>query len=50
MKKNKHRMIYLAEDDLVKKIAEMRDKHQLNISALIRDLLEKKYRELKDNE
>ena len=50
MEKNKHRMIYLADDILAKKVAEMRSKHQLNISALIRDLLEKKYQELKNNE
>jgi len=39
-------MIYMADDDLVAKIKEMRTKHQLNISALIRDFLERKYNEL----
>lgn len=46
----KHRMIYLAEKELVEKINEMRNKYQLNISAVIRDLLEKKYQDLKNNE
>lgn len=44
-----HKMIYMADDTLVEKINEMRSKHQLNISALIRDLLEKKYKEIKDH-
>jgi hypothetical protein len=43
-------MIYLADDSLVEKVVYMRKKHQLNISALIRDFLEKKYSELKKNE
>jgi len=50
MTKKKHKMIYMADDELVTKINWMRDKNQLNISALIRDLLEKKYIELKQNE
>lgn len=44
----KYRMIYMADIELVKKIQEMRVKHQLNISALIRDFLERKYKELKN--
>jgi len=48
--KKNHKMIYMADSTLVEKINEMRDKHQLNISALIRDLLDKKYQELKNNE
>lgn len=43
-------MIYVADDSLSEKITYMRKKHQLNISALIRDFLEKKYLELKTNE
>jgi len=43
-------MIYLADDETVEKIKWMRSKHQLNVSAVIRDLLEKKYLELKNNE
>lgn len=50
MNKKPNRMIYLADDSLVEKVAYMRKKHQLNISALIRDFLEKKYLELKKNE
>jgi len=50
MKKNKHRMIYLADNELLAKINWLRSKHQLNVSAVIRDLLEKKYMELKNNE
>lgn len=42
-------MIYLADDQLVKKIIYMRQKHQLNVSAVIRDALEKKYKELHEN-
>jgi hypothetical protein len=48
MNKKKHRMIYLADDELVDKIKFMREKHQLNVSAVIRDALEKKYQELKN--
>lgn len=50
MNKKPNRMIYLADDDLVEKIKEMRSKFQLNVSAMIRDFLEKKYQELKRNE
>lgn len=50
MKRKYHRMIYVADDSLSEKITYMRKKHQLNISALIRDFLEKKYLELKTNE
>ena len=48
MNKKENRMIYMADDGLVKKIKEMREKYQLNISALIRDFLERKYKELKN--
>ena len=41
-------MIYLADDQLVNKIKVMRNKHQLNISAVIRDALKKKYQELEN--
>ena len=40
-------MIYLADDELVEKIKLMREKYQLNISAVIRCALEKKYQELR---
>ena len=42
-------MIYLADDMLLEKIKIMREKHQLNISAIIRDCLENKYKELIEN-
>lgn len=47
MNKKENRMIYMVDDELFAKIKDMRDNHQLNISALIRDLLEKKYLEIK---
>jgi hypothetical protein len=43
-----NRMIYLADDQLVEKIKELREKHQLNVSAMIRDFLEKKYKEINE--
>jgi len=46
MNKKSHRMIYMADDKLVEKIKTMREKYQLNVSAVIRDALEKKYQEL----
>lgn len=49
MNKKENRMIYLANDELVNKIKEMRNKYQLNISAVIRDCLENKYKELNEN-
>ena len=45
--KKENRMIYMADDDLVAKIKEMRSKYQLNVSAVIRDCLIKKYLEIK---
>ncbi len=50
MNKKQNRMIYMADDGLVKKIKEMRSKYQFNVSAMIRDFLEKKYLELKESE
>ena len=50
MNKKQNRMIYMADDELVEKIKEMRSKYQFNVSAMIRDFLEKKYLELKQNE
>lgn len=50
MNNKKHRMIYLANDELVEKIKFMRETHQLNVSAVIRDALEKKYQELKNED
>ena len=47
MNKKDNRMIYMADDQLTKKINWIREKHQLNISAIIRNFLEKKYQELK---
>jgi len=49
MNKKQNRMIYLADDELVNKIKIMREKYQLNISAVIRDCLENKYKELNEN-
>ncbi len=46
MNKKQNRMIYLASDELVEKIKIMREKYQLNISAVIRNCLENKYQEL----
>ena len=43
-------MIYMADDELVKKVKFMREERQLNISAVIRDALEKKYQEFKDED
>jgi len=47
MNKKENRMIYMADNDLVEKIKEMRSKYQLNVSAVIRSCLEEKYLELK---
>jgi len=49
MKKYK-RMIYIVNDELLRKIEYMRYDCQLNISAVIRSFLEKKYEELTKNE
>jgi uncharacterized protein YlbG (UPF0298 family) len=49
MKDKKYRMIYLADGELKAKIDEMKKEHHLNISAVIRDSLEKKYQELNEN-
>lgn len=46
MNNKEHRMIYLADDELSNKIREMREKYHFNISALIRDFLNKKYQSL----
>ena len=45
----KNRMIYLADDELVEKIKVMRDKYQLNISAVIRNHLLKTYKQLEES-
>ena len=49
MNKKENRMIYLADDNLVKKIREMRKKYHLNISSLVREFLENKYKEIREN-
>ena len=46
MNKKENRMIFLADDELVKKIKVMREEYSLNISSLIRDFLDKKYKEV----
>ena len=50
MNKKHNRMIYMADDELVAKIKFMRKEYQLNVSAVIRDALEKKYQELKNED
>jgi hypothetical protein len=49
MNKKEHRMIFLANGDLFKKVKILRKKYQLNISAFIRNCLEKKFEELEKN-
>ena len=43
------KLIFRVNDDFADKIKIMREKYQLNISAVIRDLLEKKFQELEEN-
>ena len=50
MNKKHNRMIYMADNKLVKKIKVMRERYQLNISAVIRNALEKKYQELENED
>jgi hypothetical protein len=50
MNKKQNRMIYLADNQLVTKIQVLREKHQLNVSAFIRNCLESKYQELEKSE
>ena len=46
---DRHRMIYVVNDDLFLKIREMKDKYHFNISSLIRGFLENQYRNLSEN-
>jgi len=46
MKNKKYIMIYVVEENLHNKIIEMKKKNHINISSLIRDFLENKYKEL----
>ena len=48
MNKKEHRMIFLANNDLLEKVKILRKKYQLNISAFIRNCLEKKFEELEN--
>jgi len=43
------KLIFRVNNDFSEKIKIMREKYQLNISAVIRDLLEKKFEELEKN-